>query len=316
MINVGGPKLNVEPLLDVGSDDQPKEGAPMIVDVAVGTARLGDGGGVHGASGHLERDHLRWHTMTLDAGIGDDRKPIAVRMAPDGNGRTLSVTSADAGATIAALDISSHVRGGTIAFNGRYDDTDPKSPLKGKLEIRNFRLEGAPVVAKVLSVASLTGIVDVLRGQGIDFTRFDSNVTFVGGSVYTDDLLAHGSALGFTAKGNVNLKDKTLDLQGTIVPAYSLNSVLGNIPLLGSIIAQGGGVFAANYRMRGSVDNPDVSVNPLSTLAPGFLRNLFNVFQSPAQTAPSQSAPSEAAPQPAPQPAPNASAPAPSPGGE
>jgi hypothetical protein len=53
-------------------------------------------------------------------------------------------------------------------------------------------------------------------------------------------------------------------------------------------------VFAANYRMRGSVDNPDVTVNPLSTLAPGFLRNLFNVFQSPAQTAPSAPAPSTA----------------------
>jgi hypothetical protein len=301
IVNVGGPKLDVEPLLDTGGDDQPKEGAPMIVDVAVGTARLGEGGAAHGVSGHLERDRLRWHTMTIDAGIGEPAKPVVIRMAPDGNGRTMTVTSADAGATLNALDITSHVRGGTIGFNGRYDDTDPKSPLKGKLEIRNFRLENAPMLAKVLSVASLTGFVDVLRGQGIDFTRFDSNVTFVGGAVYTDDLLAHGPALGFTAKGNVNLKEKSIDLQGTIVPAYTLNSVLGNIPLLGPILTQGGGVFAANYRVRGSVDNPDVTVNPLSTLAPSFLRDLFNVFQLPAQTAPNEAQPQPATPPPAPE---------------
>jgi hypothetical protein len=219
-------------------------------------------------------------------------------MAPDGNGRTFTVTSADAGATVKALDINGNVRGGTLSFVGRYDDTDPKSPLRGKIEIRGFRLEGAPVLARVLSIASFTGILDLLRGQGIDFTRFDANVTFVDGAVYTDDLLAHGSSLGSTARGNVNLRENTIDLQGTIVPAYSLNSVLGNIPLLGPILTQGGGVFAANYRVRGSVDNPDITVNPLSTLAPSFLRNLFNIFQAPAQTAPSDTTPQAPAPTP------------------
>ncbi|MGE5537245.1 MAG: AsmA-like C-terminal domain-containing protein [Gemmatimonas sp.] len=299
-IRVGGPKLDVEPLLDVG-DSGAKEGSPMIVDVAVGYARLGEGGGVTGVTAHLERDRKRWHTMEIDAGL-ESARPVTVRMAPEGQGRTFSVSSSDAGNVLKALDVSPNVRGGRLNLNGRYDDSDPKSPFKGKLEMRDFRLEGAPLLAKVLSVASLTGILDVLRGQGIDFSRFDANITFVDGAVYTDDLLAHGPALGFTGKGNVSLKDKTIDLQGTIVPAYSLNSVLGNIPLLGPILTQGGGVFAANYRMRGSVDNPEVTVNPLSTLAPSFLRNLFNIFQAPAQSAPSESpAPPTAPQEPAPQ---------------
>jgi uncharacterized protein YhdP len=159
--------------------------------------------------------------------------------------------------------------------------------------MRNFRLEGAPLVAKVLSVASLTGILNVLTGQGIDFSQFDATITFVNGGIYTDDLRSHGSALGFTGRGSVDLKKQTIDLQGTVVPAYSLNSVLGNIPLLGTILTgpQGGGVFAANYRMRGSLDDPEVTVNPLATLAPGILRNIFNIFDTPAQTAPTPKAP-------------------------
>jgi hypothetical protein len=68
-----------------------------------------------------------------------------------------------------------------------------------------------------------------------------------------------------------------LDIQGTIVPAYTLNSIIGNIPLLGSLLlgGEGQGLFAANYRATGSAADPQVSVNPLSALTPGFLRRLF-----------------------------------------
>lgn len=307
VVQVGGPKINVEPLLDSANDEGSQPGPPMIVDVGVGYARLGAGGGVDGVAAHLERDDKRWHTMTIDGGLASG-KPMTVRMRPDGNGRTFSVGASDAGAALKALDISSNVRGGTLNLNGRYDDTDPRSPFKGKIEMQNFRLEGAPLVAKVLSVASLTGILNVLTGQGIDFTRFDATITFVGGSIYTEDLRSHGSALGFTGRGSVNIKQQTIDLQGTVVPAYSVNSVLGNIPLLGTILTgpEGGGVFAANYRVRGSLEDPAVTVNPLATLAPGILRNIFNIFGTPAQTAP----PPEAPPAPAPVAPPSEASPA------
>jgi hypothetical protein len=287
VVRVGGAKINVEPLLDSGNEDDSKPGPPMIVDVGVGFARLGKGGGAGGVVGHLERDNKRWHTMTIDGALAS-AKSMAVRMRPDGNGRLFSISADDAGAILKALDVTSNVRGGALNLSGRYDDAEVHSPFKGKMEMRTFRLEGAPLVAKVLSVASLTGILNVLSGQGIDFSQFDATITFVDGSIYTNDLRAHGSALGFTGRGSVNLKKQTIDLQGTVVPAYSLNSVLGNIPLLGTLLTgpQGGGVFAANYRMRGSLDDPAVTVNPLATLAPGILRNIFNIFDTPAQTAP------------------------------
>ena len=67
-----------------------------------------------------------------------------------------------------------------------------------------------------------------------------------------------------------------MDIAGTLVPAYTLNSVIGDIPLLGLLVGGAGqGLFAANFRMYGPRDEPHVSVNPLSTLAPGVLRNLF-----------------------------------------
>ena len=80
-----------------------------------------------------------------------------------------------------------------------------------------------------------------------------------------------------TANGLLELGPHRLDIQGTIVPAYALNSIIGNVPVVGSLLlgGEGQGLFAANYRATGSAADPKVSVNPLSALTPGFLRRLF-----------------------------------------
>ena len=89
---------------------------------------------------------------------------------------------------------------------------------------------------------------------------------------------------------------KMLELSGTLVPAYSLNSVLGYLPVLGPILlgGKGEGIFGANFKIAGPVSDPKIAVNPLSALAPGVLRKFF-LFDAP-----------KPAPMPAPPPAPTA----------
>ena len=67
-----------------------------------------------------------------------------------------------------------------------------------------------------------------------------------------------------------------------MVPAYTLNSLIGKIPLIGPLIVgeKGSGMFAATYSVSGSLNRPDLSVNPLAALTPGFLRGLFSIFDS------------------------------------
>lgn len=296
-VKVHGPKLDAEPLLSVKAEEN-KPVTPLTVQIGVSFARLGKGGGVVDLNGHLARDTRDWYEMAINGTLAP-AKPLQIRMSREGTKRPFSVTAADAGALAKDLDISDDVVGGTLALSGQYDDAVAHSPFKGTLQVRNYRVVKAPLMARVLSVASLTGIVNVLSGNGIQFDVLDAALTFVNGAVYTDNLRAHGSALGFTGKGTIDLRAQTIDLEGTIVPAYSLNSVLGNIPILGSLLTgpQGGGVFAATYRVKGSLDNPGISVNPLATLTPGFLRNLFDIFESaPPKTAPPPTAPAVPAP--------------------
>jgi hypothetical protein len=75
-----------------------------------------------------------------------------------------------------------------------------------------------------------------------------------------------------------------LDLEGTVVPAYVFNSLLGRIPLIGRLFSAetGGGLFAMSYSLRGPTANPSVAANPLSALTPGILRGMFGLFDRPA----------------------------------
>jgi hypothetical protein len=91
----------------------------------------------------------------------------------------------------------------------------------------------------------------------------------------------YGGSLGITTKGSVDFGADVIDLEGTIVPAYAVNQVLGEIPVIGWILTggEGGGLLAVSYRVAGPVSAPEISVNPLSALTPGFLRGLFDLFE-------------------------------------
>ena len=70
-------------------------------------------------------------------------------------------------------------------------------------------------------------------------------------------------------------------MTGEIAPAYTLNSLLANIPLIGTMLSGGAdGVFAASFSVNGPIEDPNVSVNPLSVLTPGIIRRLLTGFGS------------------------------------
>jgi hypothetical protein len=197
--------------------------------------------------------------------------------AAEVGGYRLEAATEDLGAVLRALDLRDTIQGGRLRLKGRSDGPIPGSPLKARLKVKDYVLVGAPTLASVLSMASLTGLLDTLGGNGIYFDRLSSDFTLIDGVAHTELLHAYGSALGVTAKGKIDFGKAELDLEGTVVPAYTVSRILGAIPLLGPLLTggEGEGLFAFTYEMTGGIDDPKVAVNPLSVLAPGFLRGLF-----------------------------------------
>jgi hypothetical protein len=63
-----------------------------------------------------------------------------------------------------------------------------------------------------------------------------------------------------------------------VVPAFALNNLLSNVPLLGPLLTGGkdGGLFAISYQLHGPLDDLKTTVNVMSAVTPGALRELFN----------------------------------------
>ena len=200
---------------------------------------------------------------------------LSIQYGPDGKGQALEIKADNAGRAMAALDWTRRVEGGTLVLQGSSPSVD--APLSGTVQMERFTLVNAPVFAKLLEFMSLTGIVSALGQQGLDFTRLDGEFTFQDGYLNFEQAKAYGTSIAVTAKGFVDTDSNFVELTGTVIPAYTFNRVLGAIPVIGDILAgDDGGILAANYAVEGPLENPDVSVNPLSALAPGILRRIFS----------------------------------------
>lgn len=241
-----------------------------------------------GVSGTFVRKGDFWRTILLDSKIDGDAL-LSVNMTPDETGnRVLSVRADNAGDALRFFDLFDNMHGGRLEIRGRYDDAAPGQPLRGKLRVVDYRVRNAPLMTRILSIMALTGILDALTGEGLNFTELDVPFVYREGEVQLSDAKATGTALGFTASGTIYTHADVLNIEGTVVPAYALNSLLGRIPILGNILTgneEGGGVFAANFSVTGPIEDPKTTVNPLSALTPGILRNLFGALKGgPADT--------------------------------
>lgn len=227
----------------------------------------------------IEGDVYLMDLLALDK--GRNQISVSIKQAPSRT-RTFSLHSSDAGLIFRALDLYTSVQGGELSADASFDDTKPGSPLAGEISASKFRIVNAPVLAKILTLGSLTGIGDTLTGEGIYFDMLKLPFRVTGHRIHVEDARMSGPAIGLTMNGQVDRSANVAQMEGTLVPAYTLNSVLGKVPLLGPLIVgrEGEGIFGFTYAVKGDIDDPSVVVNPLSAIAPGFLRRIFEFSSS------------------------------------
>lgn len=141
------------------------------------------------------------------------------------------------------------------------------------LKIYDFKLKEVPALTKLLTLASLQGIADVLSGEGIRFNEFEMNFENKNSLMTIKEIFAIGPAISILMDGYVE-KNKLISLRGTLVPATTINKAIGSIPILGKILVgskTGEGVFGVSFKIKGPPKNLETSVNPIKTLTPRFI---------------------------------------------
>jgi hypothetical protein len=296
-VHARGSKLNIEPFLkyiEQQKEDAKKRGeksqpvyTSLQANMQVGRLRLLDGIVMDNVNLQAECDKDRCKQVVLNAIMPQmNNAPTSIRYAPDAanKGYMLNASIGNAGAFLRAFGYTRSIKNGVATITAKENAQGVGS---GGLILKDFSVVRAPFFAKLLSIASFTGVLNLLQGDGVGFGKCDLRFRYTPVQFEIDHLRATSSALGITAKGQYHRQEERLALRGAIIPAYTLNNILGNIPLIGELIIgkEGEGVLATRYSMVGSVDDPEVSVNPLSMLTPGFLRNIWEGAEdSPAVT--------------------------------
>ncbi|MDC3061520.1 AsmA-like C-terminal region-containing protein [Candidatus Pelagibacter sp.] len=158
---------------------------------------------------------------------------------------------------------------GVLDFSSSSEQSISTSTLK----IYNFKLKELPLLTKILTLASLQGIADILSGEGIRFNELEMNFTNKKNLLTIKEIYAIGPAISILMDGYIE-KDKLVSLRGTLVPATTINKVISSIPILGKILVgskTGEGVFGVSFKIKGPPKKLETTVNPIKTLTPRFI---------------------------------------------
>ena len=187
----------------------------------------------------------------------------------------------NAGSVAKSTRFFDDAKGGNLLIYAKINDGKKEALLDGKIILEDIRLIKVPLLARILSLASLSGIFEIFSGEGILFVKGDIPFKYSSGLLSFDDARVYGPSLGMRLNGSFNNKENIIDISGTIIPAYTINSILGQIPLLGSLLIgqKKEGVFAVAYQIKGDKNSPYIGINPLLSLSPGFIRDFFSVFK-------------------------------------
>ncbi|PWC34267.1 DUF3971 domain-containing protein [Azospirillum sp. TSO35-2] len=255
---------------------------PLDLAITFDSVVFGENRRLRQVAGKLRRDTAAWTLLDVtgrSGPAGDAKNGVSISWRPGAQGfYDLAINADDLGAALQAMDLNDRVRGGRLRLTGRSAQARADASITGKVDIRDYTLVDVPVLARLLNAISPSGFAELLGGgKGVNFGHMSADFRKEGRLLTLKDLRTSGSALGLTLEGQIDLETDTANLQGTIVPIYGLNRLIGQIPLLGDALSggEGQGIFSATWHVQGPLSDPDVSVNPLAVLAPGFLRNLF-----------------------------------------
>lgn len=206
---------------------------------------------------------------------------ITVSSTGDGGGHALDLKSADAGAILRFLDIYEHMQGGGIALTL---GGGAAGAMTGKVMARDFLIVNEPKLASIVSTTpagdsrslnqAVKGNIDTSQ---VKFERGYAEIDKGSGYLKLANGVLRGPLIGTTFQGTLYDRDNNMDVTGTFMPAYGLNRLFGELPVIGALLGNGRdrGLIGVTYRLRGKASKPDLDINPLSVIAPGIFRSIF-----------------------------------------
>ncbi|WP_426228321.1 DUF3971 domain-containing protein [Pararhizobium sp. DWP3-4] len=213
--------------------------------------------------------------------VTDSGQAVVAKLTKNGADNILELTSGDAGSLARFANIYSNMRGGLL--NLKLRDRGGSSWL-GNVDIRKFSLVNEARLQSIVSTP--TGADGRSLNQAVKknidvssarFERGSANIALDNGSIAIDSGVVRGVDVGATFQGTVRDANGNMDMTGTFMPAYGLNRLFGELPIIGVLLGNGRdrGLLGITFKLVGPFAKPNLTINPLSIIAPGVFRSIF-----------------------------------------
>jgi len=239
------------------------------IKIAISEIKLDDKITVSNLNGSLEVKNSKIFDLNLNSNFNDNEKLFVSVKTQKDNSVVTTFYSDRAKPFVKKYKFIKGFEGGNLDFSS----TKINNVSKSKLIIDNFKVKEVPVLAKILTLASLQGIADLLTGEGVRFTDFEMIYSNKASLTTIDEIYAIGPAISIMMEGYVERK-KLVSLKGTLVPATTINRTISSIPLIGDLLVGkkvGEGVFGVSFKIKGPPKDLKTKVNPIKTLTPRFI---------------------------------------------
>jgi hypothetical protein len=200
---------------------------------------------------------------------------LALDYLVSAKGMTLDGQATNLGELLRFTDIYTRVSGGTIGLTGRSEGT---GPLLGALEMLDFDVLNEPAIARAINGQGAAAETPRVGATSVHFTRMLANFRSADRALTIEDAVLRGPQLGAAFAGRYDARTTDLTLTGTYIPLYPINNLFGQIPIIGIIAGAGPreGLIGVTFKIDGPISGPHVYINPLSAIAPGIFRKIFD----------------------------------------
>ena len=278
LITVRGAELDISRrLAGAGGEAQQavvQPDAPVRTELALQSLRLTDKLTLQDVEGHLTLDPEGGLSGEVE-GLLPPAAPIRMALSrADGATTQITVTSTNAGALLAAAGVYRGTEGGDLRFDGSFS---PDTGLGGVVLIGDLQVPPTASARPQRNVVGDRAPIEEDAPTPLLFGTIEVPVRISKGVATITDGVALGPALAIKIGGTVDLESRDLDFSGVASPVYGITGAFNALPLLGPLLSggRGEGLLAMTFTISGTADEPDISVNPVSILAPGFLRKIF-----------------------------------------
>lgn len=237
---------------------------------------------LYNISGHLQQ--IGQNPINIDFKAFSDKERISIIKIEEEGLSGYMLHSKNASVFAQDFGIYQNIKKGEVWIKGFPKKNNDHTSYSGTFELNKFAFTNTSAFTKIIlgvlsPLNSPKAVADALKGGSLSVDSFDANWEYDSGVLDIKNAKIKGPSYTIRFSGNLNFKESSINIKGIYIPfAYGINSLVSDIPLIGSILSGGkdSALFGSNFTVKGGLKDPKISFDTLTALTPGFIRNLFN----------------------------------------